>query len=245
MKKWLLTILVLAVAAPPAMAYEVVWDGPADGELDINLQVDCYIQIDWQDTAIDFDGTSDWWSTQLMGLAYQSCPDDGGKFAPDPWAGDAYYAGGNGRYYESGDGAVIFVRSNNDLSMAVHTNGDLYGTVNSASNTIPTWFTVCLCPFWINGVQLSGHTIPNTTNPGCYLSDINPADFHYEYCEAGMGWPAQQAFACAPASNTYTLGSMAPYIEGSIKFLARIWRNGLQDPGDQYYTMLDVHFTTP
>ncbi len=243
MRKLLAILCVLAFALP-IYGYEVIWDGASEADVTIELQIDCYIQIDWQDTDILFDGSADWWSTQLSGVAYQACPDDGGKNAPEPWAGDQYYAGTNGRYYESGDGATIYVHSNNDLSMNVHTRGDLAGTINSASNTIPTWFTVALAPFMIDDLWLSG-TVPGSD--GHYLYDAAPtsAVFSHGNDAVGYNYPTQYAFPCAPASHTWTLGPMAPEIQGSIKFLCRIERHGMADPGDHYTTWLDVWFTTP
>ncbi|RPJ40264.1 MAG: hypothetical protein EHM19_13965, partial [Candidatus Latescibacterota bacterium] len=153
MLRRLLPILCALLIAAPAMGYTTIWEGAADNDIQIDLQVDCYIQIQWQDTQIQFDGTSDFWATQLMGVGYAACPDLDGKFAADPWAGDDWYAP-NGIYFESGDGALIFVHSNNDLSMWTHTNGNLAGTINDPANQIPTWFTVALAPFKIGGVPI-------------------------------------------------------------------------------------------
>jgi hypothetical protein len=240
MRNLLVLFCVMALAAP-IWGYETIWEGAPDNDIEINLQIDCYIQIDWQDCLIEFDGTSDWWSDQLMGVGYAACPDDGGKFAAEPWAGADYYAGTTGRYYESGDGAVIYVHSNNALSMEVHTNGDLYGTINSASNTIPTWFTVALAPFMIDDVWLTTGTIPGD-GQGSYLYD---AGGFFGYDNGTYNYPNQYAFPCDPASQTLILGSMAPEVQGTIKFLCRIERHGMADPGDHYYTWLDVTFTTP
>jgi hypothetical protein len=193
--------------------------------------------------AIVFDGTADWWSQQLMGVGYTACPDDGGKFAADPWAGAEYYAGLNGRYFESGDGAVIYVHSNNDLSMHVHSNGNLAGTINDPiNNEIPTWFTVCLAPFMIDDNWLATGQIPGD-GWGSYLYDAGGGFFGYD--NAAYNYPNQYAFACDPASQTWQLGPLAPEIQGTIKFLCRVLRHGLTDPGDHYHTHLDVSFTTP
>lgn len=250
MLRALITIMVVAALAVPAAAYTTIWEGEKDGVIDIALQIDCYIQIQRQDSAIQFTDQSpyDWWSDSLMGDVLTKCPDDDGQHPMYAWAGDQWYAGPGGRYYESDDGAVIYVRSNNELTMNVHTNGDLAGTENSATNTIPTWFTVALCPFVIDDSPISGHVVPFGGCDGCYLSDVVPAggDYLFEVCEAGYGAPDQWAFPCAPASQTYTTGMMQPAVYGTIKFLARIERHGMADPGDHYTTTLDVNFfTTP
>jgi hypothetical protein len=246
MLRTLLAIVAVAALAAPAMGYTVIWDGDQNGVIDIELQIDCYIQIDRQDCDIAFTDQSpyDWWSTQLTGLAYAKCPDDDSQHPMYSWAGDQWYAGANGRFYESDDGAVIYVRSNNELTMNVQTNGDLAGTINDPNNTIPTWFTIAMCPFVIDDVAVSGHTVPFCGNPGCYLSDAN-SDHVFEICDGSHDFPSQYAFACAPASQVYTTGTMDPAVYGTIKFLGRIQRHGMTDPGDHYATQLNVSFTTP
>jgi hypothetical protein len=246
MLRILIAMMTVAALAVPAMGYEVIWAGDQYGDIDIDLQIDCYIQIDRQDSNIAFTDLTpfDWWSTQLTGLAYARCADDDNQHPMYAWAGDQWYAGAGGRFYESDDGAVIYVRSNNDLSMTVHTNGDLWGQINDPLNKIPTWFTVALCPFVINDATVSGHTVPFCGHPGCYLSDLD-GDFVFEMCDGGYDFPNQWAFPCEPASQTYTTGTMAPSVYGTIKFLARIERHGMADAGDLYHTHLDVDFATP
>ena len=252
MLRILIAMMTVVALAVPAMGYGTTWDGSASGQLEIHLQLNCYIQIEWQEVWIVFNGTGDWYSTQLANVAYSACPDPQGKYPTDPWGGDAYYCT-DGMYYESGDGAVIFVRSNNDLSMKVTTNGDLLGQTNGG--TLPTWFTVCLAPFWINGSQLMGE-VPTGGQPGHYLYDATGGVFGH--CDDNFANPVpstftptvyenyydQYPFPCV-GSQTWTLGSMVPYIEGTIKFLGRVHRHGLADAGDDYKTTLDVLFTTP
>ncbi len=240
----LAVLLVSLLFVLPLMGYEQIWDGNSEGDIEINLQVDCYIQITWQDTEIDFTDQSpyDYWSTQLMGLGYSACPDDDNKHPMDPWAGDQWYTGGNGRYYESHDGAVIYVHTNNELTMSVQTNGDLTGQVHpAANNTIPTYFTVALAPFMIDDVWLTTGTIPGG-GQGSYLYESGLGVFGYN--NPSYNYPDQYAFPCAPASQ-WQLGPMMPETQGTIKFLCRIHRNGMADPGDHYYTSLNVMFTSP
>ncbi len=252
-----MAIVAVAALAVPAAGYGTDWDFPvsgtdADEDLIIELTLDCWIQIDWQDFDMVFDGVGDWYCTQLAHAGYIACPDPQGKFPTDAWAGDDYYTGGLGMYYESADGAVIFVRSNNLLSMNVHTNGDLYG--DNFHETIPTWFTVCLSPFQIGGVALVG-TVPVGGTTGHYLYDAtggDPATFgHGDDGVAGsfppgyFNYPDQYPFPCEVDSQDWNTGSMEPYVEGTIKFLARVLRHGLDDRGDDYTTWLDVTFATP
>ena len=253
MLRILIAMMAVVALAVPAMGYGTQWEGSPSGQLEIHLALNCYIQIEWQETWIVFNGTTDWWSRHLDNVAYAACPDSAGKWSTDPWGGDAYYAPITGIYYESGDGAVIFVRSNNDLSMAVTTNGDLLGQTNAGN--LDTWFTVCLAPFQIGGVALAG-SVPTGGQPGHYLYDAGSAVFGHAddgganpvpggSVPAGYdNWPDQYAFPCV-GSQTWTLGSMSPYIEGTIKFLGRVHRHGMADAGDDYKTTLDVLFTTP
>ena len=250
LKKAVLVLGVLVLAIP-AFSYDTTWDGDPEGVITINADINCYIQILWQDVDIQFSNTEGYWSWQLMGVSYRECPDTiGQKFPLDPWAGDAYYCGDSGMYYESVDGAHIFVRSNNSLSMTVTTNGDLHGTVNDPNNKIPTWFTVCLAPFIIGGNELQG-TVPDpandTTIAGQYLYEdpAQPGVFLHGDDSQGHNYPNQYAFPCDSAGTSWTLGPMSPYIQGTIKFLARIRRHGLADAGDSYSTTLDVAFSTP
>jgi hypothetical protein len=239
MRRLVFLFAVLALAMP-SWAYKVIRDGAQEGDIEINLQIDCYIQIQWQDTQIEF-SENDFWSTQLTGLAYQACPDDDNQHPMYPWAGDVWYAGAGGRYYESLDGAVIYVHSNNELSMHVHTNGDLSGTINSSANKIPTWFTVALAPFMIDDNWIIYDDIP-LDGQGSYLYDAGGV---FGYGAPGPKFPNQHCFPCEPASQSWLLGPMQPEVQGTIKFLCRINRHGMADPGDHYYTWLDVSFTTP
>ena len=239
------TVAVMALVVPAA-AYYIVWDGTANGDFTIELQIDCYIQIDRQDSEIHFTDQSpfDWWSTQLQGLVLTRCPDDDSQHPMYAWAGDQWYAGAGGRFYESDDGAVIYVASNNELTMNVTTHGDLTGTINGPPfATIPTWFTLAFCPFTIGGTAVSGHTVYFCGHPGCYLSD-GDGDFVFDICDPTYDGPNQYPFPCA-GSNTWTTGIMAPQIYGTMKFLARIERHGMADPGDHYQTYVDVNFTSP
>jgi hypothetical protein len=249
-----LILVVLAVAAltVSAGAYPTQWDGAADGDLTITLGLGCYIQIQWQDTdmVFDYDGDTaeDYYCNELMGTAYLHCPDPDGKTPSDAWAGSEYYCGTDGMYYMTNDGARIFVRSNNPLSMAVHTNGDLhyYDPDTSTDLYIPTWFTMCACPFMVGGSWFADGQVPESGVPllwGSYLydtggfviGDSNPTYF----------FPNEWAFPCAPASNTYTWGPLVPGVEGTIQWLARIQRFGMLDQGGDYATHLDVTFSSP
>lgn len=251
--RYFLAILMSLALVSIAWSYSTCWHFPSGGdeteEICIILDLPCWIQIDWQDCTIEFDGVNDYWCYDLMGTGYYvpgTDPYPEGKGCLDPWAGADYYAP-NGIYFESYDGADIYVHANNQLIMTVHTNGDLYGTCVFPNcpedHWIPTWFTVALCPFMIDDVWLTTGTIPfSGGQQGCYLGPGTAWDFLYD--NAAYNYPNQHAFQCNPVSQTWTLGPLNPEVQGTIKFLARIWRRGLVDAGDDYRTCLDVAFST-
>jgi len=242
MLRVIVAIMAVVALAVPAAAYETTWDGDAAGDITIYLTLDCYIQIEWQDTDIVFDGVSGWFCDQLEDVAYAACPDGDGKFPTDPWAGSSYYASG-GLFYESADGAVIFIRSNNPLSMSVTTNGDLYFEEEGCESYIPTWFTMCAAPFMVDGVWTGVGDIPGD-GWGTYLNETGAGVLGYNDPVEGKH-PNQTAFPCAPPANNWVLGPLCPGIEGTLKFLGRIHRHGMEDMGGNYTTVLNVLFTSP
>jgi hypothetical protein len=239
-------MMAVAALVAPAAAYTTQWQGDADGNLTIDLIVNCYVQVLWQDQAIvfdsDYDSPHDPWSPNLMGTAYAYTGHPDGKVtATDAWAGH-----GAPFYFESTDGAWVYVKSNNALSMMVHTNGDLSATDPDCGDcTIPTWFTMAMSgPFVVEGVDIGMGTIPGDGN-GVYLApDAVAGELSYTDATHGVH-PNQWAFECEPASQEWHLGPLCPYVEGNIKFLARILRSGMADPGGDYSTFLDLHFASP
>ncbi len=245
MLRILIAIMAVAALAMPAAAYTTQWQGDPDGNITIDLMVNCYVQILWQDQTIvfdmDYDAPHDPWSYSLMGAGYAYTGHPDGKVTSiDAWAGN-----GDPFYFESTDGAWMYVKSNNALAMQVHTNGNLKATDPECGDCyIPTWFTAALSgPFVVEGVDVGLGTIPGDGN-GVYLADGGAFVFDYEDPVAGV-YPNQFAFPCEPASQTWQLGPLCPYVEGNIKFLARILRSGMVDAGGDYSTFLDVHFASP
>lgn len=246
-----LVILIALAFVSPAMAYEVIWNGDSTGVITIEFQLDCWIQIDWQDPVIEFDGNNDYYCSSLWGTGYSFPLDPGGQGSTFPWAGDQYYCGAAGMYYESFDGAYIYVHSNNNLQMWFHVNGDLAGTINSSLNTIPTWITCCLAPFVVDDTVCTG-TVPMTGQIGQYCWDpvgdptIAPGPtFMHDADPVGYNYPSQYPFPCVHDCHSWLGPVWAPEVYGTIGFLARIHRHGMLDPGDQYSTTVDVHFLSP
>jgi len=237
--------LLVLILAFPVWGYETIWEGDPENDIEINLQIDSSIPIIWQTTAMAFGQVTDWWYPQLMGIAGQPCPSPDGCYPGDPWAGDpSGPAGADGYYYEEGVGAWIYIHSNNTISMWVTTNGDLEGQINSSDNHIPTWFTVCLCPFMIDDQWLTTGIVPGSGGQyGSFLYEASSGIFGYD--NSAYNHPNQWAFPCDPELQTWQLGPMQPETQGTIMFHCRIVRHGMADPGDNYYTWLDVSFTTP
>jgi hypothetical protein len=245
MLRILMAMLAVVALTVSAAAYTTQWDGDQTGQLDINLTLNCYIQILWQDSVITFSDSytfpnGDYWCNTLEGAQYTALPGPDSKPATDPWAGN-----GAPYYFESGDGADIYVKSNNALSMRVTPAGDLQasGEDDCPDCTIPTWFTCALSgPFVVQGLDIGLGTIPGDGN-GVYLADGGSYEFSYTDGTYGV-WPNQHAFSCAD-TGTWHLGPLCPYVEGNIKFLARILRSGMADAGGDYTTHLDVAFASP
>ena len=252
MLRILIAVMAVAALVVPAMGYTIT--NPSN-TFDINLNIGEYVQIIWQGIHINFNGSTDWWCRSLDHVGYAACPDSFGHVPTDNWAGDNYPTP-NGMYYESGDGADIWVKSNTLLSMKVTTTGDLKGVSTNA--TIPTWFTTALSgPFVIGGAQLVG-TVPFSPSPGGhYLYDAGSSVFGHAddgganpvpggSVPAGYdNYPDQYPFPCVPAATNWTLVQLTPYVEGNIKFLARCYRLGMADAADTYVTNLNVLFSSP
>ena len=249
MLRILMATIAVAALALPAAAYTTTWDGAQDGDLTIELILNCYIQVLWQDSLIEFDGDydepHDYWCYDLMGTGYALVGHPDNKFtATDAWAGD-----GAPFYFEARDGAYLYVKSNNALSMNVHTNGWLKATDPDCPDCyIPTYFTVALSgPFLVEGQDIGMGQIPNNGN-GVYLypdpEGNAGGEFDKHHTPGGI-YPDQWAFDCNPASQTWHLGPLCPYVEGNMMFLARILRSGMADAGGNYTTWLDVSFASP
>jgi len=233
----LIAVVILGLAVPAVAEWDLI-GGDQDEAITISLTISEYVQVDWQDTEIHFVGDvlePDFWSTQLRGLAYSLCPDSDGKYPMDAWAGDPWYGP---IYYESFDGALIYINSNSNIWMTVTPSGDL----DSGDDTIPLYFTMA-GTLYGDGFLL-GDTWCNDGNipldgPGSYAADEAPADGFIELGGTAF-FPNQYPFPCA-GSPIYTL-NMDAQTQGTLKFLARIERNGLEDQPGTYTATLNVAF---
>jgi len=240
LRKLLLALSVLAIAVP-LMAYPTTWDGAASGDILWNLTVPGYIQINWQEQNIAFleDG-SDWYADQLEGVAYDPIAGEGdGQQAMWAWAGDDWYAGATGKFYETAQGGQINLHSNCALTMTVTPQGLLTGDVHG--ETLPSWYTAALgTDFILDDVVLDGTL--GTGGNGQYLFDLSPGLFGHDEDGGGQNYPTQHPFPFDDGARSL---SMDPEIQGTVKFLGRVHRHGMADRADDYKTKLEVAFTSP
>lgn len=269
LRKSLVILCVLALTAP---AWAIL-DMPTNNmPITVQLTIGTYTQIWFQDdtwatppAANDFDivftnsATGAWpddpWRSTASGLigAY-SWP------APNPPTSGL----GTG-YYESVDGATIWMQSNTAFTATITCSGDL---IETGGSTIPTWFTIVVSEAvagsggfrdgacvdaatwpWVNDgvIPLSGGKSGGyggddplgTGNFGNAVVVAGPIFF------GGQGWfGTQDAFAMA-GGPVYTL-AMGPGVgPGTMKFLARCLRNGLWDVTGVYTAFITPNFTAP
>jgi hypothetical protein len=237
--------LILMLAAPATAA--VHNNGPS--QIDIQLQIPCYTNVYWNspgsshdgdDTLILFnngvrpgDSYGDFWNSTLMG-AYGDPVS--GKSSQDAFATD---------YYESYDQALFWLESNCCVTMVMTPGGDLA----CGPNTLPSWFTVSLTNntgtadgFIDGGARQSCGAVP-LDGPGVYLFDAGSG-------VAGMDdrddptcshhWPNQHPFPMTGGPWTTTFNQ---YCQGTVLFLCRVFRSGLQDAGGVYTGSIGLTFT--
>jgi len=233
-----LCILVFAVvvyAQPPAPVTQVV---------SINLTIPAWTSVDWQDYDIVFasSGTTyDYWSATLQGVAYANPPDGDGKmYATEPWTGDHWYAP-TGLYWESRDGARVFLRSNCGLTMSVVPSGDLT-TTQCGGNTLSTYYTVCGTSD-IPGFKADGNIYTGGNPPSGYNGQYLDAGFDFNLVPAaGNVYPTQAVFAMTGPNQSLVMTNV---VYGTFKFLARVHRDGMLDCAGLYSASLTVTITQP
>ncbi len=247
--RMLLIPLVAALAAPTLAAHQ--WDiqgggGGTTEVMTVELTVAGYTQVIWQDSSIDFAsdvydaGTGDYIRHKDDGLTGQyvtlgSDPRDG----MDKASGDAW----TDHYYESRDGAWLWLDTNTDVTMTVVSGGNL----TNGSHEIPTWFTLAGSGDWFTGFLL-GNAWQNDGNipgdgAGSYAADVDGGSPDGVMELGGTPfWPVQYSFPMAGAITTWTL-SLPGHSKGNLKFLGRIKREGMNDPAGTYTSTLTVTFS--
>jgi hypothetical protein len=235
-------ILPLAMAAPAAAH---TWDGSPSGTFDVTLEVMGYTQVQWQDTTIDFAfdnytiAGGDYIRQPAGGVRGIYAPLDGTSAAPGgKSSGDAW----TDAYYESRDGAYLWLDTNTDVVMTVTSGGDL----TNGTATLATWFTLAGSGDWSNGFLRGGLWMNDGNIPGdgagSYAADdIGPDNI----MEMGGTFfhPDQYPFPMVGAgSGPWTL-DLNGHSKGNLMWLGRVKRNGMDDPAGVYTTTIGVAFS--
>jgi hypothetical protein len=260
MRKILAILITVVIASSAMAAYSPVVVGVATN-ISINLTIPQYAQVIYQDDSyaypptaapdIQFSGTSgvDWYNTTLSGAYYHVT-----DLAMDPWACN---------YWESSDGATIYVKANCSMTCTITTSGNLVGA--TTSHEIPTWFTLsatgyneCLGiadpnGFFNGGTYVNTGAIPFASSPGGYAGNGNGAfddlagGGAFFLSNACAAYPQQDVFqmGAVAAPNTWTIALGAPVGPGTLKFLARIKRSSTKDLADAYSATITPTFTCP
>jgi hypothetical protein len=250
-------LCVLALAG--AVAAAPIGDQQGNSTITVQLTIAKYSQVWYQDDSygiagggepdIVFSSTAgvDWYNTALSGA-----------YGTHTQAATEAYACG---YFESADGATIWIKANCDLSGNVATSGDL----TSGSNTIPTWYTIAVTG-WDdcqgihdpNGFRLGNSgsgtgwvnegTPPGASSPGGYagdgdgfFSDIGAAVTPVIFGGCAF-YPNQDCFQMANTSGS-TFDLDAPVGPGTMQFLARCLRSGVHDVAGAYTATITPTFT--
>lgn len=259
--------LVLAVCSSTAFATS---DEQGNNTITVNLTIDPYTQIWFQDDAwgiaadpepdINFSGTAgvDWYRSISDGLI--------GTYLHNASKGaatDGFAVG----FFESHDGATIWMQSNVDLTGNIACSGDLTGS-DGSSPTIPTWFTVAVtgCDKVTDLADTNGFRLGNPADSGNWVDDgLIPFASMGGYGgddASGLGNNGNEVTASGPIYfggqgfygtqdafrmnvSPYSLDLDAPVGPGTMKFLARCKRLGVHDPADTYAATLTVTFTIP
>lgn len=257
----LVTICILALSSTAFAVVDIQGQGP----ITVKLTIQAYTQVWFQDDNwstppaagepdIVFSGTQgvDYYRSLANGLIGKYLPTDGSSgTAEDGWAMG---------FFESNDGATIWMQSNTDFSGTLTTTGDLN---DGSGNTVPTWFTIAVTGYdgTIPGPDPNGFRLGNA--PGGWVADgIIPGASMGGYAGDGTSggqdvagpitfgfgnkdfWPIQDAFQMATTTG-WLFDLDAPVGPGTMKFLARVKRAGVVDVAGSYTATITPTFTVP
>jgi hypothetical protein len=267
MRRFIITAIAFAAVLAFGSAAFAVLDIQGAGPITVKLTIQPYTQVWFQDDNwqtppgpgepdIVFSPTAgvDPSRKLPLGLIGQYLYTASMGSAEDGWATG---------YFESTDGATIFMQSNTDFSGSLAITGDLS---DGLGHTIPSWFTIAVNG-WdpILGVpDPNGFRLKNSVTPGGWVNDGTiPGNGKGGY--AGNGnltgedvagpvipfafgsqafWPNQDAFRMA-TMNGSTFDLDAPVGPGTMKFLARCKRMGVIDVAGNYTATITPTFTAP
>jgi hypothetical protein len=247
----LIASCVLALAASTSAFEDIQGNDEITFKLDIPTDTKIWYTGDGLDIVFSGSVGTDYYRSTDDGLIGQYLPTDASSGASEDFQACGYF--------ESSDGAAIWMQSNADLTGSITTSGDLddgYG------NTLPTWFTIL-----VQGFEKSLH-IPDPEGfrlgnaPGGYVADgvipgvgqggyggdgdligedvtgpVTPFSFGNQAV-----YPNQDAFQMA-TNNGSTFDLDAPIGPGKMKFVGRCLRNGTHDVAGPYSATMMITFT--
>lgn len=273
MKRLVIAVAIIAIAL---FAFKstasATTDIPYQGPIYVQLTVNPWTQIWFQDDNWKTPNAPDPWGTganatdidiNFANNDYMRALADGliGEYAS---TGDPTF-GGNIGYFESQDGATIYMESNTNFSGTIACSGNLTRTTLPAT-TIPTWFTIAVTGYDKLGIGDNGFRLGNSGSGGNWVDDTPPPPGGSKGGYAGDNsggavgnevtgnpaggirfgtqgtYPNQDAFQMIPS---YTLAMVAPVGPGTMKFLARCKRTGVHDLAGTYAATITPTFTIP
>jgi len=172
-------------------------------------------------------------------------------------AGDGWAIG----FFESYDGATVWMQSNYGINGSLDISGDL----TNGLDTLPTWYTIAVNGYDASipgpdplgfrlGNSLGGLSGPGWVNDGTipggvqggYAGDNTPAGDIAGPLTFAFGnqdfYPTQDAFRMGIA-HISTLDLDAPVGPGTMKFLARVQRSGVSDVSGDYTALITPTWT--
>lgn len=257
MRKVLVILCVLALTLPAMAAWTVLGNNTItvsltiEGETWIQFQDDAWATAVSPEPDIIF-GAGDYHNTVLIGTYAAGYT---------PISTDAYGTG----YYESLDGATIYMKSNQDLTETIAVSGPL----TSGTHTLPSWFTVAVTGYdeTLNVADPLGFRLGSSQSGTGWVADgVIPGSTTGGYGghilgggggtgisagppDAPIYWGGQPFWglqdAWQMAAGNYTMDLDAPVGPGTMKFLGRVLRSGMADVAGLYNATLTVTFTTP
>lgn len=263
LRKILAALIVLALAVPVAATPDI---DPPDSIL-VQLTIGEYAQVWFQDDnwghSAPGERDLDIVFSGAEGTDYYRLTSDGliGEYDPTTSTSGTAEDGWSMGYFESRDGATIWIQSNVDLDGYVCPQGDLEEL--GGGHTLPSWYTVAVTGYDHgtgmpdpNGFRL-GNALGGSgwvsdgilpfASAGGYAGDGDATGNEVLLVPAGIFsfgnqgfWPDQDAFAMASACGMFDFD--APVGPGTIKFLGRVHRNGVADPAGIYTSYINIGF---
>lgn len=257
-KKMLIMFCLLALTGTAFGAVDIPVPTQA---ITVTLTIDPYTQVLFQDDSWvnlpDGDENDiDIIFSNTVGVDYHSPVLIGQYFTTDGISGSAGDGWATG-YFESKDGATIWMQSNHGIDGSLATSGDL----DNGTNTLPTWFTIAVNGYDGVGNDPNGFRLGNSgSGTGWVMDGLIPGGVPGGYAGDGVAggndvsgpvtfafgaqdfWPTQDAFQMSTATGS-NFDLDAPVGPGTMKFLARVLRSGVHDVSGVYTATITPTWT--